>query len=56
MASEPTINNPTLARVEIALAGAKRVRNEASLVVRTLAGLRDELQSKEDTSNNDEQH
>lgn len=39
-----------LARVEIALAEAKRVRRESTLMVKTLAALRDELQPEKDTS------
>lgn len=43
-----------LARVELALMGAKRVERESRLIKTTLARLRDELQisqSKEDTEN-----
>lgn len=34
----------TIARVELALAQAKRVRSHSTLVVRSLAALRDQLQ------------
>lgn len=53
MALDDNTTNQTLARVEIALLSVKRVRNEANLVIRSLAALRDELQSEEDTSNNE---
>jgi hypothetical protein len=36
-------------QVMLALAQAKRVRNESTVLVRVLARLRDRLQSKEDT-------
>lgn len=51
-------HDETLVQVDLALANAKRVRREAGVVVQTLARLRDDLQSEEDTRNDrrDEDH